>query len=597
MMWKQFLYYLLIIILTVSVLALFTSREIRRHHIRQIETNLKYQAELVEEISCQLLLDRDNDRINEIVRKMGKKIGTRITVIEADGEVAGDSEEDPASMENHAQRPEIAKALRGEIGESVRFSTTVKKDMMYVALPVKENGRIVGVIRTSLPLKEVQRLISRINRRIFYGTIVLIAFSVILTLVSSRAFAKPINEIVRSTRGIARGDFTTRISTRRNDELGELANALNWMTEKIQKLFSEVTTEKEGLAAILSSMTEGVVVLNPDGQIVMTNDGFRNICRSPISSSDQQQTNETIMGKQYWEVLRNRDFKRLIDEVNLRGEAEALEIHADDRTYLGNASLTPKKDRTVVVLHDITEIKRLERMKSEFVASASHELRTPLTAIKGFVETLIEAQSLRGRDRLQSGSNGKQMEHQRFLQIISRHTDRMNSLVSDLLLLSELETKEQKLETQNIDLKEMLSDVTSVFKNKADDKGLKIELVVPDEFPTVKGDSFFIEQIFVNLLDNAVKYTQQGSVTIELLDLDKQVRIEISDTGVGIPEKDVARIFERFYTVDKARSRELGGTGLGLSIVKHIVLAHNGKIDVQSQPNKGSTFTVMLPKG
>ncbi len=575
-MWKQFFCYFLIIIATVSVLAFFTSREIERHHIGQIERNLKHQAELIEETLYHLSFEEHSDKIDEIVNKISKKIGTRITVIKPNGVVIGDSEEYPKNMENHATRPEIADALKGEIGKSIRFSTTVKKNMLYLVLPVKRNNKIIGVIRTSLPLEKVKELINVINRKIFYWTIALIVFGLILNLIFSRIFAKPISEIVQSTKKIAGGDFTTRISTNRKDELGELATALNWMTGEIQRLFTEVATEKEELAAILSSMIEGVVVLDADGKIILTNDGFKTICELPNS--------ESAIGRYYWEILRSTDFKQLIDEVQDKGVTEALEIHIRNKTYLGNATLTREKgkEETVAVLHDITEIRRLDLMKSEFVASASHELRTPLTAIKGFVETLEE---------------GAEGEKQHFLQIIKRHTDRMINLVSDLLLLSNLEAKERKLEIDNIDLKEVFSNVVNIFKDKVKKKELKIELLIPDGFLIIKGDSFFIEQVFINLLDNAIKYTQEGEIKIELFDLDKQVRIEMSDTGVGIPKEHLSRLFERFYTVDKARSRELGGTGLGLSIVKHIVLLHNGRIDVESELGKGSKFLIVLPKG
>ncbi|MCK4575300.1 HAMP domain-containing protein [candidate division WOR-3 bacterium] len=575
-MWRQFFYYFLIIVVTVSVLAFFTSREINRFHINQIETNLKHQAELVEEILYNLSFEEHSDRINEVVNKVGKKIGTRITVVRIDGVVIGDSEEDPINMENHATRSEIAKALRGKYGKSIRFSTTVKKDLLYTAIPIKRDNKIIGVIRTSYPLREVEELISTVNRRIFCWAISLIVFGAFLSLISSKAFAKPIREMVQSTKKIANGDFTTRVSTRRKDELGELAHSLNWMTKEIQRLFSEVTTEKEELATILSSMTEGVVVLDSDGKIIITNDGFKKICGLP--------TSEVIIGRHYWEILRSTNFKQLIDELQNKGKTEPSEIHIGDKTYLGNATLTYKgeKKEVVAVLYDITEIKRLAKMKSEFVASASHELRTPLTAIKGFIETLEE------------DSKGEEQQH--FLRIIKRHTERMINLVSDLLLLSKLEVKERKLEIEDIDLKELLYDIINIFKDKLEKKGLKAELITPDEFPVIKGDPFFIEQAFINLLDNAIKYTQQGGIKIELFNLDKQIKIEVSDTGIGIPKEHIPRIFERFYTIDKARSRKLGGTGLGLSIVKHITLAHNGKIDVESEPGEGSKFIITFPK-
>ncbi len=574
-MWRQFFYYSLIIIAVVLVLSFLVSREIRHHYIKATETNLRHQVELVEEALIGLPIDGDTGGINELINKIGKKIGTRITVIKTTGEVIGDSEEDPKNMENHAARPEIREALRGEMGKSIRYSHTLRKKMVYVALPIRRANMIVGVVRASLSLRGVEELLRSINQEIFYWAVILIALALFLSLITSKAFTKPIRRMVQATKGIAGRDFTTRVSTKRRDELGELAYGLNWMTEEIERLFAEITTEKEELTAILSSMIEGVVVLDPEGRIVLTNEGFRDMCGLPAS--------ESVIGRHYWEMLRSSDFKQLIDEVREKGRAEAFGIRIGDRVYLGNASLIPKREKrkTIAVLHDITEIKRLEQLKSEFVANASHELRTPLTVIKGFVETLGE--KAKGED-------------QHFLGIVRRHTDRMINLVSDLSLLSQLEDREQRFKIKAINLQELASDVMEIFKERAKKKGLKLEFLAPDEFPLIKGDPFFIEQVFVNLLDNAVKYTGEGEIRIELSELNKEVKIEVSDTGIGIPKQHLSRIFERFYTVDKARSRELGGTGLGLSIVKHIVLAHNGRIDVESQPGKGSKFIVTLPK-
>lgn len=574
-MWRQFSYYSLIIIAVILLLAFLISREIRHRYIKATETNLRHQAELVEEALIGLSIDRDTEGIDGLVKKIGQKIGTRITIIKTTGEVIGDSEEDPKNMENHAARPEIREGLKGKIGKSIRYSGTLRKKMVYVALPISRGNKIVGVVRTSLSLRGVEELISRINRKVLYWAVILIVFALLFSLISSRAFTRPIREIVQATKGIAGRDFTTRVSTQRSDELGELAYALNWMTEEIEKLFTEIMTEKEELTAILSSMIEGVIVLDSEGKIVMTNEGFKNMCGRPAS--------ESVIGEHYWEMLRSVEFKGLIDRVRAKGRAEAFEIRIGDRVYLGNASLIHKREKgkTVAVLHDITEIKRLERLKTEFVANASHELRTPLTIVKGFVETLGE--KAKGED-------------QHFLKIVRRHTDRMISLISDLSLLSQLEDREQKFDKKTINLRELASDVMEIFKERARKKGLKLELLATDEFPLIKGDPFFIEQIFVNLLDNAVKYTEQGEISIKLSGLNKELKIEVSDTGIGIPKEHLSRIFERFYTVDKARSREFGGTGLGLSIVKHIVLAHNGKIEVENQPGKGSKFIITLPK-
>lgn len=504
-MWRQFFYYSLIIVAVILVLAFFVTREIKHHYIKATETNLWHQAELVEEALIGLPINGDTEGIDELVKKIGKKIGTRITVIKTTGEVISDSEEDSKNMENHAARPEIREALRGEMGKSIRFSHTLRKKMVYVALPIRRANKIVGVVRASLPLKGVEELLRSINQKILYWAVILIALALFLSLITSKAFTKPIRRMVQATKGIAGRDFTTRVSTKRRDELGELAYGLNWMTEE--------------LTAILSSMIEGVVVLDPEGRIVLTNEGFRDMCGLPAS--------ESVVGKHYWEMLRSSDFKGLIEKVREKGRAEAFEIRIGDRIYLGNASLIPTREnkKTIAVLHDITEIKRLEQLKSEFVANASHELRTPLTVIKGFVETLGE--KAKGED-------------QHFLGIVRRHTDRMINLVSDLSLLSKLEDREQRFKIKAINLQELASDVIEIFRERAKKKGLKVEFLAPDGFPLIKGDPFFIEQVFVNLLDNAVKYTGEGEIRIELSELNKEVKIEVSDNGIGIPKQHLS---------------------------------------------------------
>jgi len=444
-MWRQFFYYSLIIVAVILVLAFFVTREIKHHYIKATETNLWHQAELVEEALIGLPINGDPEGIDELVKKIGKKIGTRITVIKTTGEVISDSEEDSKNMGNHAARPEIREALRGEMGKSIRFSHTLRKKMVYVALPIRRTNKIVGVVRASLSLRGVEELLRSINQEILYWAVILIALALFLSLITSKAFTKPIRRMVQATKGIAGRDFTTRASTKRRDELGELAYGLNWMTEEIERLFAEITTEKEELTAILSSMIEGVVVLDPEGRIVLTNEGFRDMCGLPAS--------ESVVGKHYWEMLRSSDFKRLIEKVREKGRAEAFEIRIGDRIYLGNASLIPTREnkKTIAVLHDITEIKRLEQLKSEFVANASHELRTPLTVIKGFVETLGE--KAKGED-------------QHFLGIVRRHTDRMINLVSDLSLLSKLEDREQRFKIKAINLQELASDVIEIFRER-----------------------------------------------------------------------------------------------------------------------------------
>jgi len=320
-------------------------------------------------------------------------------------------------------------------------------------------------------------------------------------------------------------------------------------------------------------MVEGVVVLNSQKRVVLANKSFKKM--GDFSS-------EPIIRKAYWEVLRNMDLKELIDKVFKSNETETSEIRYQNKVYLGNGtslSMTRGKG-IVIVLHNITEIKQLERVKADFVANVSHELRTPLTAIKGFVETLEEDAS-------------EQQKH--FLEIVNKHTDRLTNLVSDLLLLSRIESKGKELEVEDVNLKEVMEDVLKIFEGKSKEKNLKLKLVTPDMLPLIKVDSFLIKQLFINLIDNAIKYTKEGEIKVEIIPQNQKVEIRVSDTGIGISEEHLERIFERFYVVDKARSRQLGGTGLGLSIVKHIVLLHNGEIFVDSRVSKGTIFAITLP--
>lgn len=565
--WRQLACYFLIVLVTVLALVLLATKEIRRHSLNRIKNDLKIRAELIRDV----IAGRGIGDIDPLTKRLGHRIGTRITVIAPDGVVLGDSEKDPRQMENQATRPEVKRALKGQVGESIRYSTTLEQRMMYVAIPVEKSGWIVGVVRTSLPLEEVMSLIGMINRNIARFTVLLLIFALGLAYLSSRLLTRPLKNMVESTRKIASGDFKTRIFAKRKDELGELATALNEMTRKLEDSFASLRAERQELETILGSTVEGIVVLDRVGRVILANESFINMFGLPPS----------IKGKFYWEVLRNPDFKTLVEEITNKGEAEAKEIGFQNRIYLANGVLG-KDGRKVAVFHNITEIKRLERIKADFVANVAHELRTPLTAIKGFVETLEEDAT---------------PDQRHFLQIINRHSERLINLINDLLILSRLEDREMRLEIQEVNLKQMVSDVLRICEGRIKKNNLKVNLQVEEEVTTIRADPFLLEQMFINLIDNAIKYNvENGKIRLKLTSLNGCVKIEISDTGIGIAREHLDRIFERFYVVDKSRSRELGGTGLGLSIVKHIALIHNGQIEVKSEPGKGTTFTVTLPK-
>jgi two-component system phosphate regulon sensor histidine kinase PhoR len=570
--WKQFFYFFLIIIFTFFLLVFFTSRKIKSHYMASLESTLEHEADLIEKLIPGFVASGNAEEIDRLTKQLGKEIDARITVIGKDGFVLGDSKEDPAKMENHAYRAEVREALQGKLGKSTRYSSTVKEEMLYVAVPVVDQGKAVGVVRTSLSLKKIKENMGAINQQIIYLAVGLMALALLLSLLFSRALTQPIKEMAQTARKIKDGDFEARVSIKSKDEVGELSNALNEMARELSSLFSRLNSEREELKGIISAMLEGLVVLDRHGKIVLSNQSFMNMLGvSPTTS---------IVGKRYWELLQSMDFNDLVKSVSAGNSPRSREIDIGEKTFWGNGILVSKEDdqELIVVLHDITELKRLEKMKADFVANVAHELKTPLTAIKGFVETLEDESHL-------------EKQH---LAIIKRNVERLTYIVSDLLLLSKLESKEQKLQIEEVNLARMVENLLKIFEKQLQQKGIDLKLNVPESL-RIKADPFWLEQIFINLVDNAIKFTEGGQIGIDISSENETIKIKIQDTGMGIPKEDLPRIFERFFVGDKSRSRKVSGTGLGLSIVKHAVLAHNGKIDVESKIKEGSKFIITLP--
>jgi two-component system phosphate regulon sensor histidine kinase PhoR len=570
--WKQFFYFFLIIIFTFFLLVFFTSRKIKSHYIASLESTLEHEADLIEKLVSDFVASGNAEEIDRLTKELGKEIDVRITVVGKDGFVLGDSKEDPSKMENHAYRAEIRQALQGEVGKSTRYSSTVKEEMLYVAVPVMDQGKVVGVVRTSLSLKKIEESMGAINQQIIYLAVGLMALALLLSLLFSKTLTRPIKEMALTAGKIKDGDFEARVSIKSKDEVGELSNALNEMARELQNLFPRLNSEREELKGIISAMVEGLVVLDRHGKIVLSNQSFTNMLGVSSTAS--------IVGKRYWEFLQSLDFNDLVKSVSAENIPRSREIGIGGKTFWANGIAVSKEDdqKLIVVLHDITELKRLEKMKADFVANVAHELKTPLTAIKGFVETLEDESHL-------------EKPH---LAIIKRNVERLTYIVSDLLLLSKLESKEQKLQIEEVNLARMVENLLKIFEKQLQQKGIELKLSVPENL-RIKADPFWLEQIFINLLDNAIKFTEGGQIGIDISSENENIKIKIQDTGMGIPKEDLPRIFERFFVGDKSRSRKVSGTGLGLPIVKHAVLAHNGKIDVESKIGEGSKFIITLP--
>ncbi|MCM8791110.1 MAG: cell wall metabolism sensor histidine kinase WalK [Candidatus Omnitrophica bacterium] len=561
-----------------------------------LNTNLKIYIEtrIQDTLKKDLLLSKDfldNELsqpispagANSLAKRIDAALGARATIIAPDGVVIGDSELDDkslANIENHITRTEVQNAVQKGFGQSKRFSTTIKKDMLYMAVPLGKE-KITGIFRLAIPLSDIEMIESKMLKAITAVTIFAIIATLGASFLVSIMISRPLCEMSVIAKRLAAGDFSRKAIIHANDEIGDLASALNEMAEQLSAEVKNLSSEKAKLEAILASMFEGILLTNERGEISLANPSIRKLFL--IDSPPE--------GKRPLEVIRNNEVQEIVDKVlNGKNEFITKEVRIsmpEKKTVLINGIPIVKDNKiesAVFVFHDITELKRLEDMRKDFVANVSHELRTPISSIKGYAETLLD------------GKADSEETVRDFLGIIYQDSNRLANLIDDLLDLSRIESGKMKMELEELDIAPIARRCFNVLEKSAKDKSIAVTLDIPSGLPCVMGDEKRLVQVFLNLLDNAVKYTPAGGKVILRASLkDKAVQIDISDTGIGISEKDLPRIFERFYRVDKARSRELGGTGLGLSIVKHIVQAHNGQIWVQSTPGKGSTFSFTIP--
>jgi len=565
---KALIGYIVVAAMLSVLVLLFTFRIVKNYHLNTLADNLSKIAISMRTDVADLVDSGRTDTLDILVKNLGSEIETRITVIDSAGTVLADSEEDPKTMENHKARKEITAALTGEIGQALRFSRTVKKEMLYVAIPIRNDSEIVGVLRVSLYASEINALLSNVQQRVIIVTLVIIVISLCLAIVFSRNISKPLRRLVDASHRVARGDFDANIITKNRDEFKELSDSFNDMVSQLRTLVTDLTAEKETIDTVLNSIQEGIVVMNKSGKVLLSNESFQKIVKAKV-----------IRDKFYWELIRSAKVGTLFENLDSESNILSDNIELDGRNYLCNISLLKSSGQIVLTLHDVTEIMQLSTIKKDFVMNVSHELRTPLTAIKGFVETLED----------EEGEKSK-----RYLDIIKRHTDRLISIVKDLQHLSELEAVED-LTLEKVNLASLLKPILKMFEPQIAGKNIQIELHVDDI--EVSADPFRLEQVFINLIDNSIKYTEKGKIMISASQDTKQTKIAFEDTGIGIPKEHIPRIFERFYVVDKSHSRKMGGTGLGLSIVKHIVQAHRGTINIESEIGEGTKVIITLPQG
>lgn len=595
-------YVLLVSIVTISG-GVYTYHTIKRKSIERLESNLISMANLVSFIvSDGLRKNLHSDEIQNLIEALKKPDTPRITLIDINGTVIAESgvlAKDIASMENHRGRPEFQKALSGEIGKSTRYSETLKTDMLYVAIPVYVNKNLHGALRLAMSLGDVDKILSSFQWAIIYGAILVISMAAVLSFIIARKMSSPINEMISIADRFGAGDFSRKISVYSQDELGKLAKTLNYMADKLNERMRELIEERLKMSAILNSMMEGVIAFDRDGRIIMANPG----AARAFGKSD-----EDLTGKKLIEVIRNKEFSDMFYEVLESKSSCQREVSLlYPKNQILRINCVPLEGDSVVsgvlfVLHDITEIKRLESIRTEFVANVSHELKTPLTLIKGYLETLLDDRKDLREDSLA------------FLEIAFKNTKRLSRLIDDLLDLSNIELGRIKINKKSISVSEAVENTLTFFSEVITKKELVIQREIPEDLPQAYFDRDRFIQILTNLIDNSIKFTPSSGIIyisaksvhqtyqkqdskLEKKDAEIESFIEISvkDTGCGIPSDDLHHISERFYVVDKARSREMGGTGLGLAIVKHLILAHGGTFKIESELGKGTTVIFTIP--
>jgi two-component system, OmpR family, phosphate regulon sensor histidine kinase PhoR len=570
--------YLLLVLLLGSGLYGYLSLTLEADLISGIRGHLQDEARIAALMAAKEIRDPGSDA-PALTRAVAQATRARVTVIARDGQVTGDSEVSGAELgrlENHAGRPEVRDALAKGTGSAVRYSSTLHTDMIYLAVPYGAQG----VVRLALPLSEVEKTKAGLRKSLVAAFAVAVALSLMLSYLLSHLTSRTLRDLAAAASRIGRGEPSTRIAIRSADELGELAAVMNDMSQRIEGQMERISSEKGRLDAILEGMGEGVMVTDADAVVTLVNPAFCALFG----------TNAGVQGRQLLEISRHPDLyaacRSVLSERREQHQEITLAPGTSTRIHWVPLVQDGALRGAVAVFHDISALKRVEQIRRDFVANVSHELRTPVTVIKGYAETM------------RSGAladDPKRTAH--FLEIIDNHAQRLSRLIADLLALSELESGGSVMKPEKVCLEDAVQQTLQLLEQKSEQLGVTVQILGTSGMPQVRADRARLDQVLMNLLDNALKYsTSGGTVTVSAVEEGGLVRIFVRDDGIGIPKKDLPRLFERFYRVDEARSRERGGTGLGLSIVKHIVQAHGGSVQVQSSPGAGSEFSFTLQK-
>ncbi|EMX7652135.1 PAS domain-containing protein [Listeria monocytogenes] len=568
------------------IVGIFSGELMKSTYLNMKEKELEDDAKILLQTTNMENLDLDKDAatIQKSLDPLGEDIDARITVIDSKGDVVADTKKDPEKLDNHMNRPEVTDILKkGEsVGISIRESDSLGYSMLYVAVPVKHQSKTDGVLRISISLESVDAAVAKLwgNLALIFGIalVIIAAISVFI----ARKITRPVREIIEVSTDLANHKYDSRIHGKISGELQDLSISVNTLAESLETQMFEIKQNEQRLNAIVQNLVSGVMLINVDKQVIMTNRTMYQI----LGETE-------ITGKPFYEVIKSFALSQLIE-----GTFETKTIQQKEiilyfpREMILDASVSPILGENgeitgiILLLHDITQIRHLENVRSEFVTNVSHELKTPVTALKGFAETLLD------------GAMYDEMLLKKFLTIIKEESDRLHRLIMDILALSRIEQNPVPENVELVEVDEVIEQSARTIFEMATEKN--IQVIIPEKtIPsvTIETDRDKLQQILINLLSNAINYTPvDGKVEVKLIEQEAEVIIEVTDNGIGIPAKDIDRVFERFYRVDKARSRHSGGTGLGLSIVKHLVENCGGRIEVESQEEVGSTFRVTLPK-
>lgn len=567
---KIFFNYIIILFAVFVTFILISTRYFKKIYLHSIEDILKSDSYLINETIKNHLRTKKYNELENNVKNIAQKINVRITVIDINGNVLSDSTKDHNLMENHLNRPEIQMALKNNTGIYTRYSSTVKEDMIYFARIFEEQGQKY-FLRTSYYLKNFNKYFRNIRNNILFFAFIIFIISVFIIYFYSKKLYGPIKILKDTTQQVANGNFDVKVVLHEKDEFKELADNFNIMIEELRRFFLQIIEKQKHLNIIISSIEDGIIALDSKGKILFVNNGFNKIMNV-----------KCVNDRYYWEFLISPNLIRIIEEIITKKISFVGTVEIKNKYFYCNAAHLSQYEQIIIILHDISKIKEYEKIKKDLVANVSHELKTPLTAINGFAETALDTT--------------KEKETKKYLEIIINNSKRLINIINDLLLLSNIENKDKNLEYEKVDLIKLLNNIQKLFEKRLKEKNLKLVLNLDKNNNEINADLYMLEQLFINLIDNAIKYTERGEIKINTYKKDEnKLIIEISDTGIGIPQEHIPKIFERFYVVDKSRSRETGGTGLGLSIVKHIVNLHNGEILVDSQVAIGTRFIIILP--